>query len=150
MGQAQQDHQTQDDLEHLQARVDEIEQVLRASARHILIHKLRADNIRISVRGQALHPDGCWIAFRGEESFTGSVVTSPVRKTFLDVIRKLHRISFGAQYCFAARDRLTLKFEDTLWSVQWRNVARAVAASYDSAAKWHDLTRQYRQHPLKS
>ena len=136
MVQAQKDRQTQnDDLERLKAQVDAIEHVLRASARHILIHKIREDEIRISLHGQAPHPDGCWIAFRGEEAFIGSHVSSAVRKAFLDVVRKLHRTSFGARYCPAARDRLTLKFDDTLWSVQWRNVARSVAASCGAAAQ---------------
>ena len=136
MGQAQKVLETEDDdLERLKAQVDAIEHVLRASARKILIHKIREEEIQISLRGQAPHPDGCWIAFRGEEAFIGTDVSSPVRNAFLDVMRKLHRTSFDAQYYPAARDRLTLKFDETLWSVQWRNVARSVVASFGAAAQ---------------
>ena len=37
-------------------------------------------------------------------------------------------MSFGVENFPAVRDRMTMRFEDTLWSVQWRNIARSVAA----------------------
>ena len=114
--------------------MDAFEQVLRRAARRLLICKLKEDNIRISLPGESPFPDGCWIAFRGEEAFNGSDTSTPVRKAFTDMLKKLHRVGFGVQNLPAARDRMAMSFEDTLWSVQWRNIARSVAAGSQVAA----------------
>ena len=124
-----------DDLENLKGRVDAVEQVLRREARRLLIRKLIEDNIRVSLPGESPFPDGSWIALRGEEGFHGTDAPgNPVRKAFTDLLKKLHRVSFGVQKFPAARDNMTMRFEDTLWSVQWRNIARSVAVGSHVAA----------------
>jgi hypothetical protein len=120
--QATEEELAREDLEHLRARVDAAEQVLRREARRLLICKLKEDDMRVSLPGESPFPDGSYLALRGEEAFNGSDVTpTPVRKAFTDLLKKLHRASFGQKTFPAARDRTTLRLEDTLWSVHRRN-----------------------------
>ena len=104
------------DLESLQGEVEQIETMLRHEARQILVYKLCEERVQVSLAGQPPHEDGCYISWRHTEAFNTACSNAPVRKTFMELLKKMYR-AHTPQH--RDRDRLGLRFADTLYH-NWR------------------------------
>ena len=76
--------------EQLLDELKRVDRVLQRGARSILIHALWRESCQVSLQGQDPHPDGICVRFRGEEAFNSADCRTPVRKTFTDLLKRLH------------------------------------------------------------
>ena len=76
--------------ERLLDELKRVDRVLQRGARSILIHALWRESCQVSLQGQDPHPDGICVRFRGEEAFNSADCRTPVRKTFTDLLKRLH------------------------------------------------------------